>query len=505
MYTSQLRLILLPALVVILSATVACSQTDSTPSTQALANDMIDAMGGRAALEGVSVLVASGTGTRTRLGQEPEAGGEDPLATLEITETLDLANQRAAFVYSVRTGAGFSQQRTEVLTTFEGQRIGWATGGGRPNIATSVDGLFSWAAQNSPEWLLRRNVISIALAAADAPASQQPQSRQFNGRDALYGTTVLPQTGEQIGLYFDPDTGLLAGFSATDSEVMLGDVPARYVLEDYRDAGGLQLPHSITIIKDDQPYSSLSYTSMTLNDSSALAIFDVPEDAHEQARAVLEADGSWAPVQLERVTDNVHQVMAYSHNSMVVEFPDFVAVVEAPYTQAQSLALARQIREQFGKSVRYVVPTHPHYDHVGGVRALAALGADVIVAAGHEAEMRRIVESPQTNPADELARRRAAGESVGQVVVFDDTTTLEGGDQQLVLYAVDDFDHSRPMVLAFVPEAGALFQSDIFFGAVTPDAQVLLNVIRDRELDVRHIVGGHGGTLPFSQLAGNGQ
>jgi glyoxylase-like metal-dependent hydrolase (beta-lactamase superfamily II) len=434
-------------------------------STRDLASAMIDAMGGQAALEAVDTIVFTGTGTRTRIGQMSQVGAQDTTATLEITETLDLANGRAAFVYSVQTGGGFSQQRTEVLTHFEGQPIGWATGGGRPNIATSVDGLFSWAAQNSPEWLLRRNVISIALAAAEAPADQRAEQRQFNGRNTLYGTTVLPLTGEEIGLYFNPDSGLLEGFSALDTEVMLGDVQARYILEDYREVAGLRLPYSITVIKDDAPYSSLTYTSIAINDGSALGIFDVPEDAHDQARAVLAADGSWAPVRLEPVTTNVWHAVAYSHHSMVVEYPDFVAVIEAPYTQAQSLTLARLIMEETGKPVRYVVPTHPHYDHTGGVRAMASLGATVVVAAGHEAEMRRIVESDQTNPPDELARRRAAGDAVGEVEVFEGTITLADRGQRVVLYEVEEFPHMQPMVVAYVPAARVIFQSDLFFGA----------------------------------------
>lgn len=469
-------------------------------STRDLAAAMLDAMGGQEALEAVDTIVFTGTGTRTRLGQMERVGAEDSTATLQITETLDLANGRAAFDYVVQTAAGFNQERTEVLTRFEGQPIGWATGGGRPNIATSVDGLFSWAAQNSPEWLLRRNVISIALAAADISADQRAEQRQFNGRDVLYGTMVLPLTGEQIGLYFNPDSGLLEGFSALDTEIMLGDVPANYILADYREVDGLRLPHSITINKDDEPYSSLSYTSITINDGDALAIFDVPEDAHDQARAVLAADGPWAPVRLEPVTTNVYHAIAYSHHSMVVEYPDFVAVVEAPYTQAQSLSLERLIREETGKPVRYVVPTHPHYDHVGGLRAMAALGATVVVAAGHEAEMRRIVESEQTNPPDELARRRAAGEAVGEIEVFSDTITLADRGQRIELYEVQAFPHMRPMVVAFVPAARVIFQSDLFFGAGSPDAEVLLGLIQQRALGVDYIVGGHSGPFPFSQL-----
>ena len=65
----------------------------------------------------------------------------------------------------------------------------------------------------------------------------------------------------------------------------------------------------------------------------------------------------------------------FSHHSMVVEFPDFVAIIEGPYTEAQSMTLERLIEDNIGKPIRYVIPTHPHYDHTGGLRGLAAAGA----------------------------------------------------------------------------------------------------------------------------------
>jgi glyoxylase-like metal-dependent hydrolase (beta-lactamase superfamily II) len=117
----------------------------------------------------------------------------------------------------------------------------------------------------------------------------------------------------------------------------------------------------------------------------------------------------------------VYFVRAYSHNSLLVEFPEWLAVVEAPYTEAQSHTLVRLLEERFpGKPVRYGVVSHHHYDHVGGVRGLAAHGATILTARGNEGEIRPLVESRHTNPPDELERRRQEGQPTGQVEVFDE-------------------------------------------------------------------------------------
>jgi glyoxylase-like metal-dependent hydrolase (beta-lactamase superfamily II) len=471
----------------------------ATPTVAELVDGLITAMGGRAALESVAVIVREGSGTRGRMGQIAMTGGDDPTGGLgSITETIDLANGRAAMDYDVMIG-DFTMHRTEVLTEYDGERVGVTTGPGRPNSVTSANGIFSWGTQNSPEWLLRRNVVSIALAAADSATDTAAVERPFNGSTSLFGTVTIAD--EEIGLYFDVDTGLLDGYSTLDTEVMLGDVDAEYVLADWRATGDLMLPHRITIRKDNAPYSSAVYTSITLNPESTGSLFEIPGDVREQADAVVASNTGWAPISWNRVTTGVYHAVGYSHHSMVVEFPTFVAVIEAPYTEAQSQRLRQIIDAELDKPIRYVVPTHPHYDHTGGIRGLAAAGAAIVVAQGHESELRGIVESPHTNPPDELSQRERSGGEVGTLEAFSGMTTIEEGTRTLELYEVSTIPHVNPKTLAFVPDAGVLFQSDLLFAGPGPDATALYETITDLGLEVRQIVGGHGGVVSFGELA----
>jgi hypothetical protein len=59
------------------------------------------------------------------------------------------------------------------------------------------------------------------------------------------------------------------------------------------------------------------------------------------------------------------------------------------------------------------------------------------------------------------------------------------------------------MVIAYVPGPRVLFQSDLFFpgtGAGSPFAAHLLESINNLNLRVNTMVGGHGGSGPFSEL-----
>ena len=469
-----------------------------------LGQDALEAMGGADAVRGVqSYQMRGGAGNRSRLGQRVRGDQPDPQATLaNVIETIDLANGRAALDYEVVTGSGFSQHRQEILTKRGSDVIGLENVAGRPLAVVSGSGLFSWGPQNHPRMALERNVIAVARAAADSGAAT-PDDKELNGRTYRFGT--VPVDGETVGVYFDPESNLIAAFETTDTESMLGDVPALYVLEDYRDVSGVRLPHRITIRKGGEHYADVQYSSASINDAEALKVFDIPADAEAAVNAAVAGGPEYSPVTLSKIADGVHFAQGYSHHSLIAEFPTFLAVVEAPYTEAQSVTLARVLGEQFpGKPIRYAVATHPHFDHIGGLRGIAAHGATIVGARGHESQLRAVLEAPHTNPPDRLAARRNERARTGSLDVFDDMKVIEEGNRRLELYAITGSPHVDPMVIAFVPGPGVLFQSDLFFpatgGGNSPAATHLLESVRKLNLRVQRHAGGHGGVADFAEL-----
>lgn len=483
----------------------ALSGCSAAPDTPELARKALTAMGGAERIRDVrSVVMRGGSGTRWRLGQIATPGGADPQAKLaNVTETLDVARGRAALEYDITSASGFSQHRQEVLTKVGDRPIGLENVTPRPLAVVSPSGLFSWGTQNSPAMTLRRNIIAVALAAASADADQRPEIRTLDSKSYLYGTVSM--NGEMIGVYFDDTSGLIAAYEATDTETMLGDLRARYQLDDYRSVDGVMLPFRIKITKGDQPYSEVQFTGAAVNDDAALAVLEVPSAAATGVEQALAEGPDFSPVTLMPVGPGVHFAQAYSHHSLVVEFPTFLAVVEAPYTEAQSKTLVKRLSSQFpGKPLRYAAVTHPHFDHTGGVRGIAAAGAAILTARGHEPQLRPLLSLPHTNPADELETRRKTGLKVGALEVFDAKKVISEGAQSLELHAVTGSPHVEPVVLAFVPRAGILFQSDLFFpgtgAAATPAATHLLQAVRTLGLPVRLNAGGHGGVAPFDEL-----
>src|SRR6185369_1842457 len=163
----------------------------------------------------------------------------------KVTERVDLAGGRSSLHYVI-DNAGFMQDRHEVMTKRGGTPVGLDFVGTRPVVATSADGLFSWSTQNNPDIALRRSLVPILLAAADSTSAGAASDENFAGKTAKH-VHITTQSGDDVGLYFDPQSKLLAGFETTDSEALTGDVPAQYVLDNYKAVDGVMLPHKITI------------------------------------------------------------------------------------------------------------------------------------------------------------------------------------------------------------------------------------------------------------------
>jgi Metallo-beta-lactamase superfamily len=492
------------AIVLTVFGLTACS---STPTGRKMAQDAVTAMGGMEKLQSIKTLSwKDGTGTRFRLGQMAKATDQESPGQLKnVVEIVDLSSGRASLDYELQLG-GFMQHRHEVLTRRSGKPVGIEIVGTRPIIATSPDGLFSWGTQNNPEFLLKRNPVTVILAAAESASDSQPaQDKELNGKMYKF-TTGKTKEGDELSLYFDPQSKTLATFEVVDTESILGDVPAQYILSDYKTVDGISLPHHITIKKGGKDYSDVQFASIALNDPAAEQVFAIPESAAAEAETAAEA-GEYSPMKITKVGNGVYHAQGYSHHTMIVEFPQWLALMDAPYTEAQTKMLWRAIQEQFpSKPVKYVAVSHYHYDHIGGLRGAEAMGATILVEKDHESILRPFLEARHAHPQDELDKRRngQSGQAVGAIEVYEGKKVISEGGQSFELYPMTSSSHVEPMVLGYASSARALFQPDLYTPPSTmpagPAAVELLQAIKAMNVKVDTMVGGHGGSGSFADF-----
>jgi glyoxylase-like metal-dependent hydrolase (beta-lactamase superfamily II) len=203
-----------------------------------------------------------------------------------------------------------------------------------------------------------------------------------------------------------------------------------------------------------------------------------------------------------------------SHASIAVEFRDFITVFDAPLNEARSLAVIREVKRAIpNKPIKYVVSSHHHWDHLGGLRAYVASENVTVVMQQNNlpyyAEVLWI--RPWTLQPDRLAlfppEEVSEGytfETVGQKhVLSDGTRTLE-------IHNVQGLQHAQGMVIGYLPQEKIVMEADLFTPPapnapmptiVTASHRTFLNNVRRLGLDVQTIAPIHGGrTFPWADF-----
>lgn len=291
-------------------------------------------------------------------------------------------------------------------------------------------------------------------------------------------------SGEVVDLRFDRDRGLLSEVAYLADAPTLGDAAIVWRFDDYRRVEGAGLlPHRYGVSLDGRPFTEMSVTRVATGREAAAGLLEPPEGIEvPEPQDVASAGDASADVRVREVAAGVRLAvnLRSGFHPMFVEFGDFVVAVDAsagyplwdelPASDVAPGPSAAWLSERFlqlieeavpGKPVRYVVLTHHHADHAGGVRAFVAEGATVLASPSTAEVVRRQVEAPHTISPDRLARE--GGELSLEVVegvrtIADDTRRLEVVD-------VGPNPHTSHMLVVRLPDEGIWFVSDLLDAA----------------------------------------
>ena len=91
------------------------------------------------------------------------------------------------------------------------------------------------------------------------------------------------------------------------------------------------------------------------------------------------------------------------YGSVVVNFKDYIVVIEGPSNEARALAIIEEAHKLVpGKPIKYVINTHAHFDHSAGLRPFVAEGATIVTSQGNKGYWERIMQNPHTLVPDKL-------------------------------------------------------------------------------------------------------
>jgi glyoxylase-like metal-dependent hydrolase (beta-lactamase superfamily II) len=298
---------------------------------------------------------------------------------------------------------------------------------------------------------------------------------------------------------------------------VLGDMMVEIRYSDYRDIGnGAKFPYRIHAHQGDNSLVPGGHNWMEVRVTDAKT--NVPNAAQAVPDNVRNAPPRQEQVTNRKLGDGVWLMGGNAPNSVVVEFKDFIAVVESPDNEARSNAVIAEIHKTIpGKPIRYLVVTHHHFDHLGGVRTYAAEGATVVTDERNRDYFQKVVLGPQSRALDpdRLSQFPFAPTGPGPLMLatFTDNYAISDGQKSLMLYHVDGLQHAQDMLIAYLPQEKIVVNADLYGpppAGTTPanvnaNAVVLYRNIKRLKLDVAQHVpihGNPGSNADFERIVG---
>ncbi len=529
----------------IVTTTLACLTAGSAAAQEVDARAALEAAAEAMGLDRISSVEYSGHGFSSRIGQQYSVNGGWPTyQVVDYTRQIDYESGWSREDYVRQQGDyerfGRPPLGPEPVTAIVSGEYAWDIRDGEPAALTRpyLDGA-PWGELRQLEIAITpHGFLKAALAAGDATAISLPIVGASDFGVSQFGKQVTIVSFTYLDKYKINGTiteeNLVELVGTWIPNPVYGDMDYEMRYTRYADVEGVMFPMLFHTHQADprlnpaHNYYEYQITDVVINPD--VETLPVPATI----RAAVTPD---PVVESEALAEGIWRLAGGSHHSILVEFRDFLAVVEAPQNEARSLAVLEAAKRLVpGKHVQYVVNTHHHFDHAGGLRTYLSQGTTIVT---HESNKDYYLDilfhpAPRTlqpdrmshyNPMYWISRRPAPIETVsgeargtGRYAITDGEQILEVFHVQDMYYELGDRSmryghHSEDMLMVWLPRAGILVNADLFSprGGVPSEASlgmVTLNEnIKKLRLDVERHVPIHGEIIPhedFLAVVGRG-
>ena len=467
---------IMTALVAGLALVVAVSGC-SRPSGVAAAADAMGATN-------LTSIQFSGSGTNYAFGQAYTPGGAWPRFEVKTytaavdykTPAMRLEMLRAQGEHPPKGGGAqpfATDQRT--IQVVSGQNA-WSEGGAQPAPNRGAE-----SERLRQIWLTPHGVVKAAVA---------------SGAQADGNTINFKAEGRDVKATLN-DQNLVERVEYLMTNSVVGDVPVEVTYSDYAKFGDIQFPRHIVEKQDGFPTLDITITDVQPNAAVSLP---VPANV-----ASAPAAPATPMVTIEKVGDGLWSLNGAGTRSLAVEFADHIVMLEGPTSDARSKAANDLVRRTVpNKPITYVVNTHAHYDHAGGLREYVAEGITVITHESNKAFFEQAWARPRTVEDTAPTSNKPMIETVADKKVLSDRTrTVE-------LYFMNGHQHHSGQLIAYLPKERILMYGDGYNPPAgdeirTPErgpdyAAQLVDKVNEFKLKPERIAPVHGRVVPYKNL-----
>jgi glyoxylase-like metal-dependent hydrolase (beta-lactamase superfamily II) len=289
---------------------------------------------------------------------------------------------------------------------------------------------------------------------------------------------------------------LIERIDAVAPNAVLGDVPVEIRYSEYKDFAGVKFPTRIRQTIGGYPALDLTVTDVQPNFAVEIAVPD----------PIKQTPAPYSKVATQMVADGVWYITGGSHHSVLIEMKDHLILVESPLNDERAAAVLAEVKSLVpNKPIKYVIATHHHFDHAGGLRAIAAEGITIIAHDVNKAFLEKAMAAPATIRPDRLAKSGKKGTVEG----LRDKRVLTDGTRTVELHNVAGNNHHAGIVMVYLPKEKLLVEADVYNPPAPnapPPASVntnwvnLSDNIKRLSMNVDQILPLHGRIMPIAEL-----
>ena len=365
-------------------------------------------------------------------------------------------------------------------------------GEGRMQILDRLLGAAFWDVSPTVEDQ-RRRYLRIIPHLLLGEALQNKGDLQYAGEKILQNRSFQavkfsPVAGASLTLLFDKASGDYGGLEYQIDYPLWGDTPVRWLFSNYQEIKGLgRYPTEYRILLGDDVLKTARLKGISTNTARAEVFVTPPgitapappeikSPAPTNAQAAAESESL---PRVSQLADNVHLVVNVrsGFHVLVIQFKDFITLVDTPagYHEFQQIPaidwageknsravgdrLLEAVRKAIpGKPVRYVVLTHHHSDHAGGIRPFIEAKATIVTSP----ETASVIRSSFGRNFSLESPEAPAFPRTDRFEIVKDQYTISDGETEARVINVGRNPHVEGMLVVFVPTARLLYQADLF-------------------------------------------
>jgi glyoxylase-like metal-dependent hydrolase (beta-lactamase superfamily II) len=268
--------------------------------------------------------------------------------------------------------------------------------------------------------------------------------------------------------------GYVEKVETTIDNTVLGDIVWNANYSDWKDFGGVKFPAHIVQYQGEPQYFELKVADVKVNAPVDLAL-PPARGGRGGGRGEGAGRGAAPAGPVSEDLGGGFWLVTGGYGAIVANFKDYIVVVEGPQNEMRAGQIIGEAKRLVpNKPIRYVVNTHAHYDHSGGLRAFVAEGATIVTHQSNKSFYQKVFKYPHTLAPDKLSEMKPQPKVKIETVA--EKKVLTDGEHVLEIHHLQNSTHDAGMLIVYLPKQKALVEADEFnVGAANAPTPATIN------------------------------